>query len=68
MKGNGYQEKVLQGRDDAFPLYSLSWKYDIVQTAMFEADTTALNTLVPLGFIERRGRTELAGDEDTHIC
>ena len=67
MKGNRYQEKAFRSRDDAFPLYSLSWKYDIVQTAMFEADTTALSTLVPLGFIKRGDRTELA-DDDARIC
>jgi len=68
MKGKGFQEKEFLGRDDAFPLYSLSCKYDIVQTAMFEADTTALTALVPLGASEPRGQTKLAGNEDTHVC
>ena len=69
MKGNGFQEKEFLSRDEAFfPLYSLSSKYDIVQTAMFEADTTALTALVPLGASEPRGQTKLAGNEDTHVC
>jgi len=68
MKGNGFQEKEFLSRDEAFPLYSLSCKYDIVQTAMFEADTTALTALVPLGASEPRGQTKLASDEDTHVC
>ena len=73
MKGNDYQEQAFLSRKEAFPLYLQSWKYDIVQTAMFEADTMALTTLVPmglvpLGFVPKRGQIKLAVDTDTPVC
>lgn len=58
------QVRIYQHRDSADHLSTFSRRYDIIQTAMFEANTRALTTLAPLNFIESRSRNKLTADED----
>lgn len=63
-----FKRVAFVGKHRATRLSALRVKYDIVQTAMFESDTTALTTLVPMSAIDPGEQTILADEEEVHLC
>ncbi|HEX6385281.1 MAG TPA: hypothetical protein VF177_11475 [Anaerolineae bacterium] len=63
-----FKRVAFVGKHHATRLSALQVKYDIVQTAMFESDTRALTTLVPMSAIDPGEQTILADEEEIRLC